>query len=57
MLPFPMMADDRMRDLIDGAVSRGLGLDGEWMATIRRELGREPSVTGGVGAGAGGDVC
>ena len=51
MLPFPMMADDLMRDLIDGAVSRGLGLDGEWVATIRRELGREPSVTGGGGAG------
>lgn len=57
MLPFPAMADDLMRDLIDGAVSRGLGLDGEWVATIRRELGREPSVTGGGGAGAGRDVC
>ena len=50
MLPFPMMADDLMRDLIDGAIIRRLGLDGEWVATIRRELGREPSVTGGGGA-------
>ena len=36
----PQMADDLMQDLIDGAVIRGLGLDGEWVATIRRELGR-----------------
>ena len=55
--PFPKLADDPVRAEIDDAISRGLGLDAEWVATIRRELGREPSVTGGGGAGAGRDVC
>ena len=43
--PFPLMADDPVRAQIDGAVSRALGLDAEWLDTIRRELAREPSVT------------
>lgn len=43
--PFPMMADDPVRAQIDDAVCQALGLDGEWVATIRRELAREPSVT------------
>ena len=43
--PFPLMADDPVRAQIDDAVVRALGLDAEWVARIRRELAREPSVT------------
>ena len=43
--PFPLMADDPVRALIDDAISRALRLDAEWLDTIRRELAREPSVT------------
>ena len=43
--PFPLMADDPVRAQIDAAVIRALGLDAEWVATLRRELAREPSVT------------
>ena len=43
--PFPMMADDPVRRQIDDAVCQALGLDADWVATIRRELPREPSVT------------
>ena len=43
--PFPLMADDPVRAQIDDAVVRALALDVEWVATIRRELAREPSVT------------
>lgn len=47
--PFPLMAGDPVRAQIDDAVVRALGLDAEWVATIRRELAREPSVTDGSG--------
>ena len=43
--PFPLMADDPVRAQIDAAVIQELGLDAEWVATIRRQLSREPSVT------------
>ena len=42
---FPQMYDDPARAQIDDAVIHALGLDAEWVATIRRELAREPSVT------------
>ena len=45
LLPFPRMAEDPVRRQIDEAVTQALGLDAEWIATIRRELAREPSVT------------
>ena len=45
LLPFPQMAEDPVRRQIDEAVTQALGLDAEWVATIRRELAREPSVT------------
>ena len=44
--PFPKMADDPLRTQMDDAVIEVLDLDAEWVATIRRELSREPSVTG-----------
>ena len=43
--PFPQMADDPVRAQLDDTVAQVLGLDAEWIATIRRELVREPSVT------------
>ena len=43
--PFPQMPDDPVRQQIDDAVVHALGLGTEWVATIRRELAREPSVT------------
>ena len=45
LLPFPRMYEDPARRQIDEAVTQALGLDPEWVATIRRELAREPSVT------------
>ena len=45
LLPFPHMHQDPVRRQIDEAVTAALGLDPEWVATIRRELAREPSVT------------
>ena len=45
LAPFPMMDDDPVRRAIDEAVTGALGLDPEWVAGIRRELAREPSVT------------
>ena len=42
---FPLMADDPVRAQIDDAIVRALDLDAEWVARIRRELAREPSVT------------
>ncbi len=45
--PFPRMHEDPVRRQIDDAVVTALGLDAEWVATIRRELAREPSVTDG----------
>ena len=43
--PFPQMHEDPVRQQIDDAVVKALGLDPEWVATMRRELAREPSVT------------
>ena len=45
--PFPRLEDDQVRMDIDHAVIQALKLDPEWVATIRRELAREPSVTEG----------
>ena len=45
LLPFPRMHEDPVRRQIDEAVTQALGLDPEWVATIRREMAREPSVT------------
>ena len=45
--PFPQMHEDPVRLQIDDAVTQALGLDPKWVATIRRELAREPSVTDG----------
>ena len=45
--PFPRMHEDSVRQRIDDAVTQALGLDPEWVVTMRRELAREPSVTDG----------
>ena len=42
--PFPRMHEDWVRQQIDEAVINALGLDSEWIASVRRELAREPSV-------------
>lgn len=46
LLPLPEMDGDQVRRALDGAVSSALGLDAERIATIRRHLAAEPSVTG-----------
>ena len=38
------MHEDPVRKQIDDAVVSALSLDPEWIANIRRELAREPSV-------------
>ncbi len=43
--PFPLLGNDQVRMQIDHAVIQALKLDPEWIATIRRELAQEPSVT------------
>ena len=43
--PFPQMHEDPVRRQIDDKVIEALGLDSKWVATVRRELAREPSVT------------
>ena len=45
LLPLPRMNEDPVRRQIDEAVTQALGLDPEWVASIRQELAREPSVT------------
>ena len=45
LLPFPRMHEDPARRQMDEVVTTALGLDPEWVATIRRELAREPSIT------------
>ena len=45
LLPFPQMHEAPVRQRIDDAVTSALGLDHEWVAAIRRELAREPSIT------------
>ena len=44
--PLPQMDSDPVRRALDTAVASALGLDGELVATIRRHLAAEPSVTG-----------
>ncbi len=46
LLPLPQMNDCPVRRALDEAVIAPLGLDGEMVATIRRSLAAEPSVTG-----------
>ena len=46
LLPLPQMDVDPVRCALDDAVVAALGLDGETVATIRRQLAAEPSVTG-----------
>ena len=46
LLPLPEMDDDPVRRALDDVVVSALGLDREMVATIRRSLAMEPSVTG-----------
>ncbi len=46
LLPLPQMDADPVRRALDAAVVAALGLDCEMVATIRRQLAAEPSVTG-----------
>ena len=46
LLPLPQMTDCPVRRPLDDAVIAVLNLDGELVATIRRSLAAEPSVTG-----------
>ncbi len=46
LLPLPQMMEDETRKALDAIVVAALDLDAETVATIRRELSREPSVTG-----------
>ena len=43
--PFPQMHNDPVRKQIDDAVAKALNLDQDWVASVRRALAREPSVT------------
>ena len=52
VLPLPQMDADPTRRALDDAVASALGLDGETVAAIRRNLAMEPSVTGRRYAGA-----
>ena len=46
LLPLPQINDDDTRKSLDRAVSSAMGVPDEIIAAIRRELAREPSVTG-----------
>ena len=46
MLPLPQLNECPARIGLDAATIAALGLDGETVATLRRELSSEPSVTG-----------
>ena len=46
LLPLPQMDSDRVRRALDVEVVSALGLDEETVASIRRSLAAEPSVTG-----------
>ena len=54
LLPLPQMNDCPARQGLDAAVVAALGLDAEEVGSIRRQLAREPSVTGKRYAGLGG---
>ena len=53
LLPLPRMDADPARAALDAAVCEALGIDPERVATIRRHLAAEPSVTGRRYAGLG----
>ncbi len=53
LLPLPHMDADPARAALDAAVCDALGIDAERVATIRRHLAAEPSVTGRRYAGLG----
>ncbi len=46
MLPLPQMNNDPVRQALNSAVCAALGVEEETVAAIRRDLSREPSVTG-----------
>ena len=46
LLPLPQMNECETRKTVDQAVVAALGVDDELAAAIRRELTREPSITG-----------
>ncbi len=46
LLPLPQILQDETRIALDRIVTKVLGIDREITATIRRELAREPSITG-----------
>ena len=46
LLSLPQINADPVRRALDDAVASALGLDGEMVASARRQLGMEPSVTG-----------
>ncbi len=46
LLPLPQINQDETRQALDETIISALGIDAEIVATIRRELAREPSVTG-----------
>ena len=46
LMPLPQMNDCPVRKALDDAVCAALEIDGETVATIRRQLSMEPSVTG-----------
>ena len=52
LLPLPQMDADPIRHALDATVTAALGLDTELVATIRRQLAAEPSVTGQRYSGA-----
>ena len=45
LMPLPHLHEDPVRKEIDDVVTSALDFDPEWVATVRRELAREPSVT------------
>ena len=46
LLPLPQIMADETRAALDRIVTAALGIQPEVVAAIRRELAREPSVTG-----------
>ena len=46
LLALPQMESDPVRRALDDAICVALGLDAEFVSTIRRQLAAEPSVTG-----------
>ena len=46
LLPLPQLNEDETRKALDRSVASALDINPEIIAAIRRELAREPSVTG-----------